>query len=89
MRWIRRDDMIIDSDTGKLLFIVPSDEDELSSAIMLIAPELLGVIVKYLSDIDSNQFKPKKTYNQLKTIVNKIPEYLQDVERLTSEIEEI
>lgn len=84
MKWIRRDDMIIDSETGKLVAIIPTEDDALLSTILLLSPQILAIIVKFIIDVDSNQFKPKKTYNSFKELLSKIPEYLYDQERIVA-----
>lgn len=85
MKWTKRDDMIVDADTGDLVCLIPPNADELTVKILEISPDILASVVKFVSDVERGTFKPKKTYDNLKELLDKIPPYLYDLQRLTIE----
>lgn len=86
MKFIKRNDYLLDEESGDVVAIIPGGkEDSLSTAIMEISPELFGIVVKFVNDVEAGTHKPKKAYNKFRALVDKIPSYLLDIQKLYDE----
>lgn len=78
MKWTKKENMILDDDTGELQAILAEAENELRDKMIENAPEMFASISSFVNNTDKGKFKAKSTYLELKKILDKFPKYLFD-----------
>lgn len=78
MKWAQQNDLIKEDDTGDLVCVLADGYSELQSTIIKNAPQIFTAMMDFVESVDKGSFKPKKAYEELKSIMDTIPTYIKD-----------
>lgn len=74
MKWIVQDGYVVDIQDGSMICLMAKTPDPLRDKMVELAPEMFNAIVSFVEQIEGGKFAAKSTYNDLKRILERVPE---------------
>lgn len=71
MKWVRSNNLVVD-ETGNMVLSFSDDITEYDKNLVLKAPAMLELLSEYVETVESGGYLGKKTYNKVKTLLDKI-----------------
>jgi len=76
MKWRKSNKIIEDAQTGEIICYIAQTTDPLRDKMLELAPEIFAAFISYVDQIENGKFAAKSVYNDLKEIMDRIPEEL-------------